>query len=139
MKQKLIKLEGSNVQEVIAGGAGSLFTLVLLNESSEFTLTIDCTWRLENNGEIISGWNEEDEMQIELNKLKNKKLVAVLSSSHFDLDLSFENNYKLRVFCDRTPNEDKDGEIDNWVLSDVNNNKSYRYTNLFTFDEQDYS
>jgi hypothetical protein len=135
-EQKLSALIGLECWAVFAGqGSGSMATLDLGRRikqlrpipnrgvppgwrhfMGEYCVFIEgCSWRLDDRSTIFCGWGE-DEVVI---KRKMRRLVgckvtaAELCNSAFDLLLSFDNRYMVRLFCDQTA---IDETLDNYSI-----------------------
>jgi hypothetical protein len=72
---------------------------------SEYTLFIECAWRLESNSKVICGcWDDNSkngEMIAGLKRLTGSTVTSVnVKKPTWDLDLMFSNGLVLRVFCD---------------------------------------
>lgn len=133
-KRELAKLQGLECWGVIAGtGSGSMITIELgrriqrdapvkndniseelRNYCGEYCVFVEgCAWRLEDNETIVCGWGEEGAtIREKMRCLVGCKLTKVeLSNWAFDLTLSFNDRYLLRLFCDQTA-----GTLDNYSI-----------------------
>jgi hypothetical protein len=74
------------------------------------------SWRLSAGGRVCCGWNDpEEHIAQELNRLRGVRVLTVVLSDCFDLDLMLEGGLRLRVFADVTA--DNMGQFeDNWML-----------------------
>lgn len=87
---------------------------------SEFSLFIQCSWRLDAEFEVVCGSKESNEEGGERNeglkKLIHKHVTAIdLIKPAFDLNVHFDEKLILRIFCDET-NPDEDEKFDNYYL-----------------------
>lgn len=72
-----------------------------------------CAWRLDQKGTVVCGWrDDEDVIREKIQTLAGHHVQKVeLASSVFDLNLSFDHGYVLRLFCDLTA-----GDLDNYSI-----------------------
>lgn len=144
-QEALESIIDSTITEILAGDPmGSIVNLSFTKEDTFISLAIYCSWRLEKQNSIITGWNEGNEvpngfLTSGIKKLAFKKVKEVSCSMFFDLQITTEDNIVLNVFCDRTPNEDITGSIINIILSDVKANLSYTVTNLLQIKTENYA
>lgn len=138
-------IKDSTVIEILAGEPmGSIVNLIFNKENSSTSLVVYCSWRLEKNDSIVTGWNEGNDvpngfLTSGIKQLTLKKVKEVSCSKFYDLQIIMEDDIVLNIFCDRTPNEDILGEIDNIVLSDEEANVTYRVTNSFEIKTESYN
>lgn len=88
------------------------------NNGAEFSLFIECVWRLDSIDEVICGaWddNSKNEKMLEgLGLLINSKIVSIdISEPSLDLEIEFSNKLILKIFCDQTNEKDN---FDNYSL-----------------------
>lgn len=130
----LSKMVGLTCWAVIAGkGNGSMMTLdfgrrvpvypPLRNErlsnelrqfQGEYCVFVEgCAWRLEGKKRVICGWGEKEiVIEKKVQRLVGCKLTNVeFSNWALDLNLSFDDRYLLRLFCDQTA-----GTLDNYSI-----------------------
>ena len=84
----------------------------------EFSLYIECVWRLDDRECVICGaWDDNapgGTLILGLQGLVSQTLLAVkLSEPSCDVDLSFANDWTLRIFCDQVNEHDSS---DNYSL-----------------------
>lgn len=103
------------------GGAGSI--LIIEFENKAF-YTINCTWRIEDNGIVITtSWDDGTPLIGNMNKnaekLIGRKLLYYELTPQYDLKLHFENNLLVNVFCNiiTSISEDEDVYNCNWDFS----------------------
>lgn len=124
MEDKLKKLVGKKVTKSSSGGgAGSILVLEFENASYFYIL---CSWRISHENSILV--TSSDTIVPEKDNsspngfigentpvLLEKKVVNINLSSYYDLEINFEEGYKMQVFCDVGIYED---EYDiNWELN----------------------
>lgn len=84
------------------GGAGSIWVIEFEDKTY---YTIDCSWRIEWNGAIITT-SEDDgtplvgHMNKNAERLIGNKLLSFEILEHYDLKLYFENGFVVNAFCD---------------------------------------
>ena len=83
------------------------------NFDPEIEIMIHCSWRLLSSGSIICGWRDSNEsdgdMLNGLHLLKDKKVVGVkLTEVVYDLEICFEDNIYIQLFCDQTNDYEAD-------------------------------
>jgi hypothetical protein len=131
---ELSKIVGLTCWGAIAGkGTGSMVTLdygrkipivpplrndrlskVLREYHGEYCIFIEgCAWRLESKRTILCGWGDDaDKIGECVQCLVGCRLSAAsVTNWALDLNLSFSNDYVLRLFCDQTA-----GTLDNYSL-----------------------
>lgn len=138
MENRLKKLINQKVVKSSAGGgAGSI--LVVEYEDTSY-LFIWCAWRIEQGEKVIvtsSDTIEPTESNESPNGLigekspilEGKKLISVQLTPQYDLEMSFDEEYKLRIFCDIGYSRD-DYNV-NWELNLPTENISIEITNHF--------
>ncbi|MBP1048398.1 hypothetical protein I6N96_19060 [Enterococcus sp. BWM-S5] len=138
MENKIKRLVAQTVVKSTAGGgAGS--TLVLEFEDTSY-IFIWCSWRIEQGKKVIVT-SSDTVLPTESNDspngligekspvLKGRKVKNVYLSPQYDLEIVFDNEYKLRIFCDIGPSRD-DYDI-NWELNIPTDNISIEISNHF--------
>lgn len=67
------------------------------NFMGEWSLRTDsCTWRMDDNQTVICGfYDEEEENDKFLKKIISLKLLGIEHISHVDIELKFENDYRI--------------------------------------------
>lgn len=138
LKSEFQKLAGKQCWGVIAGnGTGSFITLNIgnkiplrtpldnptLDESvrnyeGEYSLYIECVWRLDSDNEIICGaWDDNSKKGKMLKGLKLLMGTQITQINLFepawDFTIEFSKKYKLKVFCDQINEKNAD---DNYSL-----------------------
>ena len=124
-------LNNSNVIEVIAGESnGSIIVLKTAKEHREFSLFVYCTWRLENESEIITGSNEpSDGNLLKIKTLIGEKILDVKQNRFNDLSIQFESKKVLSIFCSITGNVNWQDYTENWTFCDIEQNKCFHADN----------
>lgn len=79
--------------------------------NGEFELLIDCAWRLDTHSEVICGSgesNRNDGPMIQgLQKIEGSEIESVsIQTPAGDLSIKFKSEITLKVFCDRTEDEE---------------------------------
>jgi hypothetical protein len=118
------------------GSAGTTFKLilggkVLRNEllknpahsyeyqrfEGEVSLLVWCSWRLEKDGNVITGRDDETEKATRiLGELADRQIIEVqVDYPGWDLHLLFSGGYRLNIFCDLIHKEE-DLNLGNWEL-----------------------
>lgn len=142
IKDIVKKLINQTVTEAIAGEpSGSIFLLGI--GANDFTLMVYSAWRLIQDDNIITGWNESNdfpngELTKGIKSLENDLIVNVEISKFYDLNIYFESGKELQVFCDITPNV-RDYIDENWNISDIDKNLSYTVTQNQTIEVEKYN
>lgn len=85
---------------------------VLRDNKGEYSLLIECVWRLETNKKVICGaWDDNSQngpMLKGLQKIVDHNVDFIhLSKPGLDLQIGFDNGFVLRIFCDSTNSVDK--------------------------------
>ena len=138
LKAEFQKIIGEECWGIIAGtGTGSVVSIQIGNKiprkksldnialeqavrdfEAEYSLHIECVWRLDSDHEIICGaWDDNSKggkMLQGLNHLLGKQITRVtLLEPAWDFIIEFSNLFKFKVFCDQVNEED---ENDNYSL-----------------------
>lgn len=79
------------------------------NFDSEFSVFVECVWRVDSEHEVIFGaWTEHEIVRREINKILNQTIDKIdLSEPAFDVKIIFSNGLQLKIFCDQTNKEDR--------------------------------
>lgn len=90
----------------------------------EYDLFVECSWRIDSTEEVICGSKDAidnlDAMVKGLNRLVGQKIVSVEASiPAYDLEICFDNDLKLKIFCDET--NESEGN-DNYTIGTPNGN-----------------
>lgn len=83
---------------------------------AEMSLFIECTWRLDREGEVVCGSIdsnlEEGPMLAGLKSVVGKTVESVkIETPVFDLTVRLSGNLVLKIFCDQTSGEDDNYSI----------------------------
>ena len=78
---------------------------------AEIGLMIYCSWRLSKSGKILCGWTDSNEsggdMLKGLSLLRDKQVIDIhIGKIGYDLNIYFDDNICLQLFCDVTDNYD---------------------------------
>jgi hypothetical protein len=138
MKNKLKRLINQNIVKSSAGGAAGSILVVEFEDTSY--LFIWCTWRIEDSDGIIV--TSSDTISPTENNsspngligekspiLVDRKLVSFNLTPQYDLEMLFDDDYKLRIFCD-IGHSREDYNI-NWELNIPRENISIEIDNHF--------
>ena len=146
-KQKVKKIilnnfTGKKITKIIAGGSNGSIVIVRIGDN-EFSLFIYCIWRLKEKDKIITGWNESCDSESgnlskQIKLLLDKEIKNIDLSDFMDMKIHFVGGKVFNIFCDITPKYEPDDYDENWVKSDIENNKSYRLKNNFKIKVSSY-
>jgi hypothetical protein len=80
---------------------------------SDISLMVYCSWRLSSESDIICSWRDAidniEDMLFNLELIRNKKITKInICPLSLDLDIYFEGNKKIEIFCDETNDYDAD-------------------------------
>ncbi len=122
IKQALESIINTKVISSISGGfTGSLW---LIDFEDENSIYIHCSWRIEHNDKILATSNDDITANTGLvtcsvRKLAENNLISFKLTKQYDLELYFENNYSVRIFCDipSCPENDFHSYRTNWDIS----------------------
>ncbi|MTD38619.1 hypothetical protein GIX45_08255 [Erwinia sp. CPCC 100877] len=138
MKDKLKSLINKSVVKSSAGGAAGSILVIEFEDTSY--LFIWCTWRIED-GENVVVTSSDTILPTESNSspngfigekspiLEGRKLISFNLTPQYDLEMLFDNEYKLRIFCD-IGHSREDYNI-NWELNIPTENISIEINNHF--------
>jgi hypothetical protein len=86
----------------------------LNNFEGEFTLFIQCVWRIDSPTNVIFGaWTEHKIVHQEINRIIGQTVKIIeCSEPAFDLKITFSNDLSLSIFCDQTNEEDSNDNYD---------------------------
>jgi hypothetical protein len=128
-RSHLREFVGKAVKKVGAGGStGSVFSLEFTddaNSAKNFYMMVKCAWRLDYLPKKLplTSWQEDSSlngvMTIRLQDLVTDVINKVVVSDFGDLELYFQSEKRLSVFCDLTSNVIGDT---NWFFG---NNEGY--------------
>jgi len=141
---RLIKgIEGKEITKVIAGGSNGSIVVLRIGEE-EFSLFIKCIWRLEDESNILTGWNESNDAEhgnltLQMKKLSGDFIKSTELSGFYDLKLHFLSGKTLNIFCDVTPHYEPEDYDENWLLCDIKGNRSYVVKKDFLIADRPYS
>jgi len=117
----------------VGGGAGSIIKLEL---NSDDFLFIYCMWRLEHNNIVLSTSEDDSQaiiglMSNTIKRIEEKSIIEVDISPQYDLTVFFEDNYKLRVFCNISYSNEG---YSNWEFCSPKKNLIFTINNHFKTD-----
>lgn len=89
------------IRSTSGGGAGSIWLNTLDDDSYFF---IYCDWRIEQNNRIKATCYDDNTavsglLSRSVKEIGGKKLLAYELSEQYDLNLFFEDNYNVKIFC----------------------------------------
>lgn len=138
MEDKLKNLINQTVVKSSAGGAaGSILVVEFEDTSYLFTW---CTWRIEDSNSVIVT-SSDTILPTESNSSPNgligekspilvgRKLLSFNLTPQYDLEMFFDNEYILRIFCDI--GHSRDDYNTNWELNIPSENISIEINNHF--------
>jgi hypothetical protein len=143
--ETLETLIGAEVSEVLVGApCGSMFYLFFHKHDVDIAIDVHCAWRLDGIESVLTGWNEDNSvphgtMTTSMKALLHRRVVGIEHSRFHDLSIFFDDETSLRIFCDRTPNEDVDGGIENYNVADQLTSTVYCVNNLCEVVVEPYS
>lgn len=90
----------------------------------DISLMIYCAWRLSLADKILCGWRSSNkaggEMLSGLLLLKSKSVTdVVIYPLGFDLELIFEGDLRLQIFCDITTNDEADNNYELFTMDKI--------------------
>ena len=134
---------GKKVTKVTAGGGNGSVVILRFGENL-FSLFIYCIWRLEENNKIVTGWNESCDAETgnltkQIKLLLNDEIKKTEVSNLMDIKIYFVSGKVLNIFCDITPMYEPKEYDENWVISDIANDISYRFKSSFEIEICKYS
>lgn len=136
MKNKIKNLVGQAVTKSSAGGSAG--SILMLEFESKAYFFIWCSWRIEHDSKVLVT-SSDTVLPTENNDSPNgfiggnapvligKKVISFNLTPFYDLELVFENEYKVRIFCDIGASRD-DYEM-NWEFNIPLENTSIEITN----------
>lgn len=137
------ELINSNVTYSRAGGgAGSVLLIQFDKEGSAYSLFIACTWRIENGDKVITTSADNTTantgpMAKGVRLLEGQKVLSVQMNKFYDLTLKFENDLRLKLFCDLTPTNVYSSDA-NWDFSVIHEDKVFEVTSNFEIKKGKY-
>ncbi len=134
---------GKKISKVTVGGSNGSVVILRIGDNL-FSLFIYCIWRLEENDKIVTGWNESSDAESgnltqQIKLLLNDEIKNIQLSNFMDIKIYFLSGKVLNIFCDITPKYEPEEYDENWVISDIVNNVSYRLKNNFEIEVSKYS
>lgn len=83
------------------------------NFEPETSLMIHCSWRVSRSKKVICGWRDSNELDGDMLNglllLKDRSIIDVrFTNVAYDLDVYFDNDILLQLFCDQTNDDEAD-------------------------------
>jgi len=136
-------LTGATVTKSRSGGAaGSMIKIEFSNNSTILTY---CSWRVEHNERVLASSNDNIEavnglVAKTVKLLEGKKIKSIAISNQYDLIISFEEKYSLKLFCDisYSYSEYETSLTKNWELWIPYEDISFTVNNSFEVEEGKY-
>lgn len=149
LRKRIINIQNTKLLNVSVGkSTGSIVLLDFGHQKNkiEFSLIIYCAWRLDCkiNNSVITGWNESSDLKtgnlaIQLKKLENDIVRELVINDFGDINICFQSQKILRVFCDITPNIIEEGCLEeNWGFSIHKENLCYTHNQDFSISVSKY-
>lgn len=106
----------------------------LNNFEGEFTIFVQCVWRVDSSTKVLFGaWNEHETVHQEINQIIDQTVKTIeCFDPAFDLKIIFSNDLQLKIFCDQTNEED---ENDNYFYFTPEIIYSVDYQNNLTTED----
>ncbi len=140
----LNNLIDKSITQVSAGEpCGSIIILTIGTE--EYTLFIDCAWRLSRGLNVLASWRDDNNpkngnLTKQIKALKGLEIKEISLSNLYDLKIIFYNGKTLDAFTDITNKGYPDESIEeNWTLGDIKNNVAYSINNKYKLVSSKYS
>jgi hypothetical protein len=136
-------LERANSKRIImstsGGGAGSILKVELEGNSYFFFY---CAWRLEKGDKVLATYTDSANppdglIPRNIGLLKNNKIIDVQMNPQYDLIISIENDFVLRIFCDISYSSNETSNL-NWEFCLPDEDKIFGVNNSFEIVEDKY-
>lgn len=131
------------IRSTSGGGAGSIWLITFDDDSYFF---IYCNWRIEQNNRIKATCYDNNTAILGLlsrsvRELEGKKLLSYELSPQYDLNLFFEDNYNVKIFCSVSYTETENGGTydTNWEFGIPKINQTFHINNYFQIIEESYN
>jgi hypothetical protein len=127
------------IKSTSGGGAGSILKVELEGNSYFFFY---CAWRLEKGEKVLAAYTDtanppEGLIPRNIGLLENNKIIDVQMSPQYDLVISIENDFVLRIFCDISYSSNETSTL-NWEFCLPDENKIIGVNNAFEIAESKY-
>ena len=118
VKEAFEKIEGSSIQNVIAGGANGSFVILDIG-FDDYSLFIYSSWRISLNKRVIATSNDNNDALVgkltqQIWALMGDKIVKIELGELVDLKIQLESGKLIDVFSDL---QTEDTEEENWCLA----------------------
>lgn len=130
------------VNSISGGDAGSIWLIEFENDSY---FLIYSAWRIEQNNQTKATYTDDDTDIIGLlsrsvKEIEGKKLLAYELSEQYDLNLFFEDNYNVKIFCLLSYSGTENGETydTNWEFGIRQTHQMFYINNYFQVVEKPY-
>lgn len=140
MENNLKELIGKKVIYSKSGGAAGSILRIEFEDKSYFFLW--CAWRIELGANKVIVTSEDTTevpgglIQEKTPIFENNRVLKIDLKAHYDLDILFENDYRLRVFCN-IGHSRNDYDI-NWEFLVPNKNLAFTVNNHYKIIETAY-
>ena len=139
LKKYLTQMTNLLVTNSTSGGAVGSNLLVELENN--WTVFLFCTWRMEYNKKVICSSLDSIEPKVGLltksvRLLEGKKIQSIQLLNNFDLEIFFEDSWKLSVFADNTYSDSD--MCENWIISFPEKDLSFFLSNNFEIKTSNY-
>lgn len=122
----------NNKELTTISSGGSAGSIMLLKMDFEYTLWINCSWRIIDCFTQSVLLTSTDDCTIEkglyknvLSRMENTRISKITFVNNWDFQILFSNNFKLEVFSDLTSNGYPPVWEENWEFCDIPNNICY--------------
>lgn len=147
MKKELRNYLNEIIQSTVTysragGGAGTIICMEFVNNEFNYSLWIDCSWRIIKDKKILttsmgSIAAVKGGIAKGVKLFENKKVLSIGLLDYYDLHIVFEDNLELYLFCD-VSKRNTYGFKQNWDFSIIHKNLSYTITNNYTIKRGKY-
>lgn len=129
------------VSSISGGDAGSVW-LIELEDDSYFL--IYTAWRIEQNNQTKATYTDDTDitglLARSVKEIEGKRLLSYELSEQYDLNLLFEDNYNVKIFCLISYSGTENGETydTNWEFGIRRTNRMLYINNYFQVIEKPY-
>ena len=136
-------LKGARILNAIAGGNFN-GSVVVLEFEHNYSLTIQCVWRLSQDNQVLASWNEKSNeigsnFESQISALKNDIIIEIEMSNLFDLNVKVSSGKMLQIFTDINQFYSEDNFDENWYLCNSSSNICYGIKRLHSVVQSNYS
>lgn len=132
----LSKAVNSIVMSSTSGG--SVGSLWLIEFENGISIYVYCAWRIEHKDIVLSTSTDNStpntgRLSRSVRELEGNKLIKFELSKQYDLNLFFENDYSLSLFCNVSYSQTEDGGTydTNWEICAPEEDKVISVSNYF--------